>query len=200
MIESLIATYGYLAVLLGTLAEGETALVGGGYAAQRGWLELTPMLVAAFAGAFAGDQLFFYVGRRHGRRFFGKRPRWSPHVTRLNQLLARHETAVVMGFRFLYGLRVATPIALGLSKVPYSKYLALTIFSGVVWTSLYGLGGYFLGAAMTRVLGDVEQIELYVLAGILLIGVAVWAIRTSKQKRLAVQKSDPADQSNESHE
>jgi len=183
VIESLIATYGYLAVLLGTLAEGETALVGGGYAAHRGWLQLTPTLVAAFAGAFGGDQLFFYVGRRHGRQFFGKRPLWSPHVDRLNSLVERHETAVVISFRFLYGLRFATPIALGMGTVAYPKYLALTLASGIVWTLLFGLGGYFLGEAMQRVLGDIEQVELYGLFAILLVGIVVLSVRAVRQRR-----------------
>ena len=190
MIESLIATYGYLAVLLGTLLEGETALVGGGYAAHQGWLELTPMLVAAFAGAFAGDQLFFYVGRRHGRRFFGKRPRWSPHFNRLDTLVTRHETKVVASFRFLYGLRVATPIALGMSNIAHPKYLAFTVLSGIVWTLSFGLGGYFLGEAMQRLLGDIEQVEVYVLLAIVLSGITFWAVSALRQRQTQPKRTE----------
>jgi membrane protein DedA with SNARE-associated domain len=38
MLESLIDTYGYPAVLVGTFFEGETVLVLGGFASHRGYL------------------------------------------------------------------------------------------------------------------------------------------------------------------
>lgn len=47
-IASLIATYGYYALFLGTLLEGETVLVAAGYAAHRGLLELPWVIVIAF--------------------------------------------------------------------------------------------------------------------------------------------------------
>ena len=40
MLESLIDTYGYLTILIGTFLEGETILVLGGFAAHRGYLHL----------------------------------------------------------------------------------------------------------------------------------------------------------------
>ena len=47
-LESIVDTYGYLAVLLGTFLEGETILVLGGFAAHRGYLALPWVIVAAF--------------------------------------------------------------------------------------------------------------------------------------------------------
>ena len=180
--ESLIATYGVLAVMLGTLAEGETALIAGGYAAHQGWLGLFPMMVAALAGAFGGDQLFFYIGRRHGRSFVAPRPGWADRAERIQALLLKHEAAVVVSFRFLYGLRVVTPMALGIAGVDYPKYLLLTLISGVAWTLLYGMGGFYLGEAMTHLLGDIERLELYGLGAILLVGGGVCAIRYACNK------------------
>ncbi|MFT4839846.1 MAG: membrane protein DedA with SNARE-associated domain [Planctomycetota bacterium] len=187
--ESLIASYGYLVMLLGTLAEGETALLGGGYAVHQGWLDLLPMLVAAFVGAFGGDQMFFLVGRRHGRRFFSKRPRSAARVAQLSEMLNRHETTAIVGFRFLYGLRVATPIALGMAGVNYSKYLALTALSGIVWTLTFGLGGYYLGEAMKSALGNIQRIELYGFAAILMTGLTVMAARTLRKRRISKEQS-----------
>jgi len=58
-LESIVDTYGYVAVLLGTFLEGETILVLGGFAAHRGYLALPWVIVAAFFGSLCGDQLFF---------------------------------------------------------------------------------------------------------------------------------------------
>ena len=73
MLESLIANYGYAAVLIGTFVEGETILVIAGFAAHRGYLSLPWVILLAFAGSLAGDQLWFYVGRRSGP----ERGRWE---------------------------------------------------------------------------------------------------------------------------
>jgi hypothetical protein len=53
MLESFLAKYGYIAILLGTVFEGETIMIMGGFSAHRGYLDLLPWVVlAGFAGNF----------------------------------------------------------------------------------------------------------------------------------------------------
>ena len=66
MLAHFIATYGYLAVFVGTLLEGETVLVLGGFAAHRGHLSLPVVMVVAFAGSLLGDQTMFWIGHAYG--------------------------------------------------------------------------------------------------------------------------------------
>ena len=40
MLESFLAKYGYIAILLGTVFEGETIMIMGGFSAHRGYLDL----------------------------------------------------------------------------------------------------------------------------------------------------------------
>ena len=63
-LPALLHQYGYALIFLGTLVEGETILMLGGYFAHRGYLDLGPSSLTAFAGAVCGDQLFFYLGRQ----------------------------------------------------------------------------------------------------------------------------------------
>ena len=65
---------GYLSILIGTFLEGETILVLGGLAAHRGYLSLAGVIMAAFIGSLCGDQLFFYLGRRHSQAVLARRP------------------------------------------------------------------------------------------------------------------------------
>ena len=65
LIQTLIQNYGYWAVFVGTFIEGETILLLGGFAAHRGYLALPWVIVAAFFGSLCGDQLFFFLGRKH---------------------------------------------------------------------------------------------------------------------------------------
>jgi len=81
-LESIVDTYGYVAVLLGTFLEGETILVLGGFAAHRGYLALPGVILAAFIGSLCGDQLFFFLGRRHSQAVLARRPHGRPGLTK----------------------------------------------------------------------------------------------------------------------
>ena len=62
----LIARYGYAAVFFGTLLEGETIVMLAGFAAQREHIDFWLAALCAFAGSLLSDQIYFYLGRRHG--------------------------------------------------------------------------------------------------------------------------------------
>ncbi|MDU1026171.1 MAG: DedA family protein, partial [Leclercia adecarboxylata] len=60
-INTLIAQYGYAALVVGSIAEGETITLLGGVAAHQGLLRF-PLVVAAVAlGGMIGDQLLYLV-------------------------------------------------------------------------------------------------------------------------------------------
>lgn len=74
-IAALIQQYGYLAVAVGCLLEGETVLLLAGFAAHRGYLAWPAVLAVAALAGFAGDMIFFLLGRRHGPRMLARWPR-----------------------------------------------------------------------------------------------------------------------------
>jgi membrane protein DedA with SNARE-associated domain len=69
MLESFLAKYGYLAIILGTVFEGETNVIMGGFSAHRGYLKLLPwVILAGFAGNFIQNQVVFLLKRYAGRQ------------------------------------------------------------------------------------------------------------------------------------
>jgi membrane protein DedA with SNARE-associated domain len=82
-LETLISTYAYAAILVGTFFEGETVLVSGGFAAHRGYLEFRWVILSGFLGTLCGDQLYFYLTRAQGTRVLEKRPYWRAKFTRV---------------------------------------------------------------------------------------------------------------------
>jgi hypothetical protein len=57
VLESFLAKYGYIAILLGTVFEGETIMIMGGFSAHREYLKLLPWVVlAGFVGNFIQNQ------------------------------------------------------------------------------------------------------------------------------------------------
>jgi len=119
--DSVMDHYGYPAILIGTFLEGETILVLGAFAAHSGYMHMPWVIAAASAGSLLGDQLFFFLGRRHSEAFLKNYPLWRSHVDRVQGLLDRFRTPLILGFRFLYGLRTVTPFVIGMSSVHFFR-------------------------------------------------------------------------------
>jgi membrane protein DedA with SNARE-associated domain len=175
-LAALLARYGYLAILIGSLLEGETIVVLGGFSAHRGYLSLPYVILAAFAGTVLGDQLYFQLGRRRGPRFLERRPRWRPTAERVQRMIRRHETAVILGFRFLYGIRSITPFVLGMTGVGTLRFALLNLVSAALWAAAMGAAGYALGAAIETLLGGLHRFETAVFVAILAVGAIAWSV------------------------
>lgn len=193
-LESLISEYGYWAVLIGTFFEGETILVLGGLAAHSGYLSLPWVIAVAFIGSLSGDQLYFYIGRAKGMEFIEKRPRWHKPSQKVFDLLRRHQTPLILGFRFLYGLRSVTPFAIGASGISPVKFLILNAIGALIWAITVGTLGYLFGQVVEKVMGDIKHYEMWILGGIALMAIAVWLIRYVRSGRQSKQEAQ-----NEAH-
>ncbi len=173
-LQSLIGNYGYVAILIGTFLEGETILVLAGLAAQRGYLVLTWVILAAFLGSLGGDQLFFYLGRKHSQAVLAKRPGWKQKAAKVNKLINRFQTPMILSFRFLYGLRTVSPFVLGMSTVSVQKFVVLNATSALIWAAAFGSGGYLFGHALEVVIGKAKSYEIYVMGSIAIVGLLIW--------------------------
>jgi membrane protein DedA with SNARE-associated domain len=169
-LQYLVEHYGYLAVFVGTFLEGETVLVMAGFAAHRGYLELPWVMLIAFVGSFLGDQMYFFLGRRHGRAILARFPRMQPSAEKVHALLERYHAPLIVALRFLYGIRTVGPMAIGMSKVPAARFLFFNALGGLIWAPLIAGGGYLFGNALELVLEDARRYEEAALWGLLALG------------------------------
>lgn len=185
--EELIGAYGYAAVWLGAILEGETFLLLGGYAAQGGYLELHWVIVAAFTGSLIGDQLFYYLGRIKGRSMLDKRPHWLARSEKIFGMLHRHQNWLILSFRFMYGLRAVTPFLIGASHVSISRFVILNVIGAAIWAVVVGSAGYLFGQAVEAVLADIKHYQLIVFALLAITGMVFWYIsRRCRRRKPAV--------------
>ncbi|HLO76718.1 MAG TPA: DedA family protein [Magnetospirillum sp.] len=187
--EQLIAEYGYWAVLAGTFFEGETVPVLAGFAAHEGMLRLDVVMLCAFAGSFAGDQVWFWVGRRYGKTWLHKHPKSAAAAARVGKLLDRWGDWFVLSFRFLYGLRAVSPIAIALSSISAVRFAVLNLISAAVWAVAVGGLGYVFGHAIEGMMGRLKVWEHRILAA-LAIAVAIFVIHRLVRGR--IKKNDPS--------
>jgi len=171
-LAALLHQYGYLLVFLGTLVEGESLLMLAGYFAHGGYLHLGGVIATAFVGAVCGDQFFFHLGRNHATRLFERFPRLHDKVLIAVRRAERHQTLVVLGMRFLWGLRIALPLAMGMTRMNGQKFFWLNLVSAAAWSTLFAFLGFGTSKLVTRMVDDLHRYEWWI-AGALVFGATV---------------------------
>lgn len=180
-----VAHYGYFAVAVGCLLEGETVLLLAGVAVHRGLLDLPAVAAVAVVAGFAGDQAWFFVGRRFGDRLIRRFAAVQRAVPRIQDLILRHQNLLVLGIRFMIGLRIAGPVLMGWSRVQALRFVLLNLLGAALWVAVIGGGGYYFSALMERLLPDLRRAEEGLLAataaaGLVAHGVRLWRGRAAR--------------------
>lgn len=174
MLEYILAQYGLVALFIGAFLEGEVIVVVAGILASLGYLSLWPVIFTAMIATFVGDQTFFWLGRKHGKVFLENRPHIRARADKVHDLLHSHQNKVLFGFRFLYGLRIPTLIALGTSDISQKKFFFFNVSNSIIWTIGFVLGGYFFGDIFETILKKIGFYEKHLFIGIAVIGLIVW--------------------------
>lgn len=151
--EHYITAFGPAAILLGAAVEGQTAVIAGGVLAREGLISLAMALGAAALGSAVLDQLLFVLGRSFRVSRFVRKAAEKKAFGRAMALIERYPTIFILSFRFLYGLRAAGPVAVGVCDVSATKFAVLNVIGALIWAGLFTGLGYAFGPAVMSVLG-----------------------------------------------
>lgn len=184
-LETFVADYGLLAIAVGCYLEGETVLLLGGLGAQQGWLPLPGVIAAGLLGAMFGDQLYFQLGRRVGAPAIAARPGLQRLVGPVSRWIDERGTLFLVGFRFLYGMRIVSPLLLGTGRVSAARFTAWNLLGALLWATLVAVLGYVFGER-ARSTGGV--VELGTLLAMVVAGLWWWR----RAARRAVDEGDSA--------
>lgn len=172
-VTQLLRDYGYFAVLFGTFFEGESILLAAGALAQRGVLQWPWVIALAALGGFAGDQCWFWVGHFFGPKLVNRVQKIQAAKVRLDALMSRGDAWIVMGIRFMYGLRIAGPILIGMSAISWQRFAFFNAIGAIVWAVLVFTGGYLLGASIEAAASQWRYVTIGV-AVVAVIAIAIW--------------------------
>ncbi|NZA00913.1 DedA family protein [Ottowia beijingensis] len=109
-------------------------------------------------GAFS-DILLFSLGRWRGKQVLARWPKVLRYRRRFNRLLARWGMLVVIGMRFMYGMRWAGPILVGMSSMPWPRFLLFNLIGAALWGFLAAGAGWMFGAAAQALLQDAHEVQ-----------------------------------------
>jgi membrane protein DedA with SNARE-associated domain len=192
-VELFLIKYGALAVFLAAMVEADVVPVLTGVAAHLGYFKVGPALLAATAGAFVGDYLWFCAGVYYSQSIQNS----SLYRRSVPETLVRWLGPwQIPASHLIYGTRISTMIFWGVQRISTMRFALIDGFGCVVLTGLlFTLGFGFSGSAFL-VIGRVKQVErlmlLGVISGLLLYLTGNLARRLCEKSQLArgAQKED----------
>jgi membrane-associated protein len=130
------------------LVPSETSVILAGVLASTGDLVLVFVILFAAAGAVAGDNISYWIGRKFGprvvERFFKgerrKRVDWAHR-----QVEQRGGYLIIIG-RFIPGGRIVVTLSCGMLEMPWRRFIAFDVVAGLVWGTYAAMLGYVGGS------------------------------------------------------
>jgi len=164
-----LAHFGYPVLFVAAALEGDPTLLSAAYLAHRGILRLDLVLLVCWVAAVAINQVYFRLGRRY---VAARAQAWSGNrvVARAMALVSVHRDRLTFFSRFMYGLRIAVPMACGASGMPLGRFTVLDASGAFVWVLVVGLAGYAIGQTLALVVADLRRYEWYIAALLLVLG------------------------------
>ena len=173
---------------------GETTLNAASTLAARGVLDLELVIVAGALGAIVGDSSLFWIARKSAARVQGQLDKAleNPKVRAGWEALDRSPGLMIVAGRYVPGMRFAVNATMGLSSIPYRRFLPWSVLGGILW-SVY---------TCTLAYNVATTLSGYPLASLvissLITSAALAAIYfVDRRRRRAAKGADPAERSDE---
>jgi membrane protein DedA with SNARE-associated domain len=189
-IHALIASSGqwfYLLAFVWTALEGETFIIFAGFAAQQGYLNIEALFVSAWLGGLTGDQVCFFLGRYFGTRFLNHSASFTQHIKRAMDILERYAILFILSYRFMYGIRNVSSIAIGMSQFSWKRFAFWNVIAAFIWAGLFSGFGYFFGDIIehlpqSKIVSGVQMSMLAILVlFVMILVLRVIIVRIQKQ-------------------
>ncbi|WP_462116532.1 DedA family protein, partial [Lysobacter xanthus] len=136
-----------------------------------------PYAVASAAlGAFVGDGMSYWIGRRWGAQLrtrgpFARYPQW---LERGEAMFRRHGLKSIFIARFVGAVRPFVPAIAGMLDMPTARYLLPSAVACLGWAVAFLAPGWVLGASYEAVEAVADRLAV-VLGGLLVAVAAAWA-------------------------
>jgi membrane protein DedA with SNARE-associated domain len=157
-----VAGLGPLGVLLLMVPESacvplpsELTLLSAGYGVHQGWFSFPTAVAAATAGNLIGSSIAYWLGRRGLLERLPERGRAV--VSRCERVLGRHGERTVFLARLLPLARTFVSLPAGHARVPFLRFVPLTIAGCVIWSAAFVLSGDLAGAGWEQLASTVGR-------------------------------------------
>jgi len=96
---------------------------------------------------------------------------------RMRPLLDRFGNVFALIFRFFYGLRNATPLAMAIGGFSPRRFIVLNAMGAAIWAVAVSAAGYLFGEAAENVLPHTHRYQIVSLLAIVFAITVFWIVR-----------------------
>ena len=192
VLYDLLGRYGIYAVFLLVMIEGDITLLLAGVLAHSyffGDHSFAWVLLAGTLGGAASDNIAYFIGRefRKGVRDIRFYRAAQPRMERLTQNFG---TLSIFLSKYIYGLRWASCIFYGVGRMPYLRFVLLSLASCFAWVLVLAGAGYFFSGAVISVIGDFQRLGKVLLV-IVIVGILFFYLLERFYLSPKVEEADP---------
>lgn len=177
--EDLIRDWGYIILFLYSFGGGFVALVVAGILSYSGELNIVVSILVAGVANFIGDQFLFTIARRNKHQAKQMMQKHRRKIALSHLMMRKYGSWVIFIQKYIYGVKTLIPLAMGITKYSYTKFIFFNALATVLWALVVGLAAYMLGEIVYTYL---EEIKSYVpfLVFAILIGIYLFFKKYSK--------------------
>ncbi|MEN8718380.1 MAG: DedA family protein [Sulfurovum sp.] len=166
----LLKEHGYVILFAWGMLEGEAGLVMAGLLSHTGDMNLYLAIFIAGLGGFAGDQVYFYIGRYNKsyvhKKFKGQRRKFAlAHL-----LLKKYGWPIIFVQRYMYGMRTIIPISIGLTRYSAKMFAFINLISAWCWAAITIVPVWYFGNEILKLLEIAKENWYFALPFVLLAG------------------------------
>lgn len=190
-----IEQWGYIAVFLGSMVEGESVIFMAGFLARTGYLSIQKVTLIAFCGTLVADQGLYFIGHYYGQSVIERFPSMKPKADKAFRLLHRYNTLFILSFRFIYGIRTLSPLVIGAGGVSIKRFMCLNLIAALIWSISSCMAAYYLADLVMDHIHLFPQIilGLVIFGGLVAYGIHRWRKKKSSCLQASVSKKSCED-------
>jgi len=145
-----VASYRYLALLIGAIIEGPIITILGGFFTYLGKLKIYYVYPVLVLGDILGDTIAYFIGYVGRRNFLVKILKYlqikEEKLLGLDNFFIKHGGKSIFFSKFIAGAGSWTLISAGVSKMKLKKFYKYSISATLIKAIIYIAIGYFFGS------------------------------------------------------
>ena len=175
--EQLIQEWGYLILALYSFGGGMVALVAAGILSYSGDLNIVIAIVVATTANFVGDQFLFTLARNNKNQAKSIMQKYRRKIALSHILMRKYGSIVIFIQKYIYGVKTLIPLAMGITKYDYKKFILFNILASILWGLVVGLASYYLGNIIYDYIKEFKEIAIGLIIFLVLL-VGYWLRKT----------------------
>jgi membrane protein DedA with SNARE-associated domain len=173
--EHLLVEYGYILIFFGSILEGDATLLTASFLAHRGHFALPYVILTAAIGSTLFNEAVFHGARRAGKPYFERQAAKHKRYHGVQEWVRRRSVILLLFSRYVYGFRLAIPIACGAVGMRPLLFATVNAAGAVLWAVPLCILGFLFGHVLGALWQDLRNYEWHIAVALLVLLTALLA-------------------------